>query len=416
MKDSILKKIVDIFWDKNSNTSLINKFLFISFIDAVGTGIYLACSTIYFSLILHISNDVIGISLTIASILGLIALPYFGKFADKYNSKIVLITLHLWRFFAFTGVALSFNFISFLISIMAVGLSQQALNPIYQAYIEEVLGVEGRVSVMAKVRVVYNIGFSIGGLLTTSALALSSNGIIYKIILLVNAISCLIAAVLLMSLKSTTFSHNRYSNSNQEVGKVHAKKDMYFMLISGINGIFSFHSTILSVGIPLWIVIVGLNPALAGIMFTLNTIIAVLFQVAVTKKAKTFEGGVKSLIIGGITLIISCIAFSVSIFESKIIAIFLITIGIVFLTIAEMFQSAGGWTISYDLSPENNRAEYLSLFNMGTSIQSVIGPAIVTTFVITKGIKGWIGCIIVLVVCLFLLKPSIKKYTERKVN
>ncbi|MEV0487806.1 hypothetical protein AB0I69_45305 [Streptomyces sp. NPDC050508] len=65
--------------------------------------------------------------------------------------------------------------------------------------------------------------------------------------------------------------------------------------------------------------------------------------------------------------------------------------GLVALTAGELFQSAGCWGLSFALAPDCARAEYLATFNLGTSAQFVLGPAIVTVAVVGNGTAGWLA-------------------------
>jgi dipeptide/tripeptide permease len=68
-----------------------------------------------------------------------------------------------------------------------------------------------------------------------------------------------------------------------------------------------------------------------------------------------------------------------------------LVLGVVALTAGELFQSAGAWSLSFLLAPMRSRTEYLATFSLGTSLQLVIGPALVSVAVVDNGALGWLA-------------------------
>jgi hypothetical protein len=61
------------------------------------------------------------------------------------------------------------------------------------------------------------------------------------------------------------------------------------------------------------------------------------------------------------------------------------------LTVGEIWQSAGGWGLSYAYAPEDRRSAYLSVYNLGAAATSVVGPALLTWAVVNQEAPGWLG-------------------------
>jgi MFS family permease len=60
------------------------------------------------------------------------------------------------------------------------------------------------------------------------------------------------------------------------------------------------------------------------------------------------------------------------------------------LTLAEIAQSSGGWTLAYELAPTAARAEALTTFGLGVSAQFVLGPILLSDAVIAHRSGGWL--------------------------
>jgi hypothetical protein len=70
-------------------------------------------------------------------------------------------------------------------------------------------------------------------------------------------------------------------------------------------------------------------------------------------------------------------------------AIIVLGAGSVLLTFGGMLQSAGAWSLSYGLAPEDRQGEYLGAFAMGTRIYDSLGPILVTSMILGLGQLGW---------------------------
>lgn len=375
----------------------------VGLIDSIGTGLYLAGSAVFFSLIIGLSPTQIGLGLSLASVLGLIAQPPIGWLADRWGARRVLILLHIWRAGAFAALAITRDFSTFVLVAASIGVGQQALSPVYQAFVAQVIGAEGRVAMMARTRVVYNVGFSLGGVLATVAIGNGARPA-FMALVLGNAACCLLAALVLSRLHA---SEGQAAPSAVKKFGLRSLRDGKYLSVAAVNGFLSLHISLLGVGVPLWVTLHTAAPtAIVGILLVINTVCAVLFQVRASHGSDTVSGSVVALRRAGIALVVCCGLFALAaVWREPLVAIGFLVAGVTALTFGEVLQSAGGWGLSYGLAPEQSRGEYLSSFNLGTSAQYVLGPAIVTVGVTSHGTAGWAVLAACFVAALVIVKP-----------
>ena len=84
-------------------------------------------------------------------------------------------------------------------------------------------------------------------------------------------------------------------------------------------------------------------------------------------------------------------------------AIVLALAAVVLLTCGELWQSASGWTLSYELADPDRRTAYLSTFQLGASLQTIIAPWLITT-VLFPAQAGWLFFAAVMLAAATLLR------------
>jgi len=83
----------------------------------------------------------------------------------------------------------------------------------------------------------------------------------------------------------------------------------------------------------------------------------------------------------------------------------LLVAGIVLLSFGEIYQSAGGWSLSYELAPRERQGEYLAVFSLGMAAMYTVGPALVTIGVVEQGLPGWLALAAVFLVAGWVVRP-----------
>ncbi|CRK56704.1 putative membrane protein [Alloactinosynnema sp. L-07] len=363
-------------------------FLGIGLVDAIGTGLYLAGSALFFTMVIGLSTAQVGIGLSVAGVLGLAAQPAIGWLADRWGPKRILMALNLYRAAGFTAYVMVDDFTGFIVVAAALGVGEQAVFPIYQALAEQLVGPEKRVAMMARMRVVFNVGFTLGALLTTVAVAIGTRWA-FNAIILGNAASFVVAAALLWRIRL----HGEETKvAKKSPLRLVALRDARYMAVAAVNGVLVLHISLLGIAVPLWATQHTSAPKpVVGVLLVVNTVLAVLFQVRASKGTETVGGSVRAMRIAGAALVACCalLAFAPRV-ESTPLLVGVLILGVVALTAGELYQSAGGWGLSYALAPNRSRAEYLATFNLGSSAQFVLGPSLVTVAVLGNGATGWL--------------------------
>ncbi|WNI18848.1 MFS transporter [Actinacidiphila sp. ITFR-21] len=354
-------------------------------IDAVGTGAFLAVSVPFVTTSVHLSSGDLGAGLALAAAIALGTAIPIGMVADRIGPKKVLIGVSLWRCGCFLAYPFIRNLWQFLLVVCLLGLVDKAAAPMEQALVGQAVPTTERVKVIAVLRSMRNVGFTLGALLGGVGLLIGTRTG-YAVILLLNAASFAVLATLASRLPLLNAPaanlRRRFSAS--------VLRDGSFLSFSGINAVLTMHMTLLSIGIPLWIVgHTDVSAALIAPLLAVNTVLAVVLQVRASRGTETIPGAARALVRAGVSLAACCLLLVAAPKLPVAAAVGVLLLAMIALTGGELWQSAGGWGGSYLLAVPGQEGVYLSVFWLGVSVQQIAAP-VVLSLVVTVGTTAWI--------------------------
>ncbi|MBW5481880.1 MFS transporter, partial [Streptomyces bambusae] len=364
-------------------------FALTTLINAVGTGLFLAGSTVFFIRSVGLSAGQIGAGLAVSGIVGFLATVPIGALSDRIGARRTLVGLQLWRAAFFVALAFVHGPLGFTLVASCLAAAEGATMPMTQAVAADTTEESDRTRTMAIVRTVRNIGFSVGALLAAPLLSADSVWA-YRGIVLGTAAAFVLSAAMLGRLKLA-----RRSAAQRKVSPLTALRgfrDWRYLALAGLNGVLNLHTTVLSVGLPLWAVqATGVPAGYVPVLVLINTVLSIVLQVPISKGAERPGGAARALRLGGVALAGCAVAMAVAGQLPPLAAGALLLVACAALTFGEMWQAVGGWDLSYEFAPEDRRGIYLSVFSLGNTGQRIVGPALVTGVVIAAGPAGWLG-------------------------
>lgn len=375
------------------------KLTLIAFIDAVGSGVFLGGSAVFFTQVVGLSPAQVGLGLSLAAVLGFVSTVPIGMAADHFGDRRALVVVHLWRASGFLAYAFARDLTAFLIVACLLGLADRVMSPLTQSLVTNVVEPPDRVRTMAFVRAVRNAGFAVGAGTATLILGLS-NERGYVAIALANAISYATAAWMLITLRSLS-SGKPSDNSDPRKSAVWltirsllaaGDQGRRYLLLTVLSGVMMLHLTLITVAVPLWIVTETSLPAVvAGAVLWVNTALVVLFQVPTSRLGDTLPRSARAMGQAGLALAGGCVLIAWPGQLDPLAAGAVLLAATCALTLGELLHSVGAWSLSMALAPDNKKATYLSVFSLGETLQVVIGPILVTAWVLPGGGAGWVG-------------------------
>jgi MFS family permease len=378
--------------------------VFIGLVDAMGSGLYLAGFAVFFTRSAGLSVAEVGLGLTVANACGLVALTPIGMLADRIGPRAASILLHYWRGAGFVAFAFVHDFTAFLVVACIVGIPTRAIDPVSQMYVDRHVGKDLRVRVMSVLRVVYNIGFSVGGLLTTLILVVGTRPA-FLVIVLGNAATFFLAAILLARVPLLA---DEPPGRRTARGWPRSLRQGWYLAVTGLNAVLVLNTSVLTLGIPLWLTTRTDAPTtVVAPLMVLNTVLVVLLQVRLSRGTDTTEGGVRALRRSGLAFAGCVVLLALSGPLGPIGAVVAAVAATVLLTVGELWHFAGRLSVSYGLAPRDRQGEYLSVFWLGSAASLMVGPALITVGVVGLGAAGWFALAAVFVATGLAIGPAV---------
>jgi len=361
-------------------------FVAATLVDAVGTGCFLAGSAIFFTRQVGLTPGQVGFGLSLSAGIGLLATIPVGRLADRLGAKRVLVVLLLLRAIGFLGYATVASFPAFVAVSALLGLAEKPTSPVQQALIAEVVTVEQRQRLLALTRAVRNMGFG-GGALLTGLLLIPGFPLGLTAIVAVNAVSFLVSAVVMTGVRAAP--GGTVATISRRTWRL---RDARYLRLTAVNGVLTLHMSLLSTAVPLWILHSTNLPAqVIPALVLLNTVLAVVLQVPVAGLVRTDTHARRMLGMAGSALAVCCLLLGTLPRLGLVAAMAAVVSAMLALTVAELTQAAGGWDLSFRLAEGSRRGQYLSVFSLGVTMQTIVGPWLLTSVVITIGPPGWVA-------------------------
>ncbi|MEV6689363.1 hypothetical protein AB0N28_29165 [Streptomyces sp. NPDC051130] len=149
--------------------------------------------------------------------------------------------------------------------------------------------------------------------------------------------------------------------------------------------------SILSVGLPLWLVTRTDAPhALVPAFLVINTVLVVALQLRVSARVGQPRQAAGAVEVYGLTLFACCVLLALSTGAGAWAASAGLLLAAVLATAAELMRSVSSWELAVSLAPERASASYLGVAGMSQSVQKSAGPLLLTGAVMPAGPAGWI--------------------------
>ncbi|WP_326609450.1 MFS transporter [Streptomyces scopuliridis] len=380
------------------------------FVDALGSGLYLPLTLVFIHEVTGLSATSVGLAVTVAAAAGLVANPLAGILIDRFGSRSILIGTYLLRALGFALYPLVGSFPALIAVAALIAVGDRAYYPATSSYTAAIASGADRDRLYSYVAMARNVGFGLGGLLSTAALSVTGDHG-FVVMAVVNAASFVGAAGCLAFASprlQTELQQNGAAPRQQHGGYRAILSDRPFLSLVGAEQAFTLVHSVLPVALPVYVVVVlGAPPAVLGVLYTLNTLLLVVGQLPV-RKLQAKARRTHALALGGAVFAASCGAYAAVAYlpEGGWQLTGLVAATLVY-TAGELMHTAPSSALAAAIAPPAVRGRYLAVYQLTWAVSGILAPAGFSALLDVATPLLWVVLVFLLVVaCVMVLRLS----------
>lgn len=354
--------------------------------QSLGSGVFLTSSVALLVEVVGLRANDVGWGLSLAGLCGFLATVPAGRIADRVGARRPLALAHTTLAVLYVGYGLVSGYSSFLVIACLAAICEAVISPVRSMLVYTLCQGGTAPRIRAQMRAAYNLGFVLGASAAGLALAVGTRSA-FLVVGVANGTAQLLCALVTQSLREPS---DALARRKPTVSKA-ALRNLRFVLVTAVNGALELHQAVITVGVPVWIVSHTRTPSsLNSVLLVLNTVCVVLFQVSIGRNAHTVAAGARLQRTAGLLLAVACLIFTLSGHQQALPSSAALVAGALVMVFGEMAQTAGSYTLSFELPPPGRQGEYQGVFALGKGIRQAAGPGLVTSLVLELGAAGWL--------------------------
>ncbi|MBM9439229.1 MFS transporter [Streptomyces bryophytorum] len=393
--------------------------LWINLVDKIGSGLWLSVTALYFVVVAGLDTGSTGILLGLGGVAGIAGAPLAGRLADRIPLTRVLHAVQVLRAASGLLLLVAHGFWQLLPLVALGSLGERAAAVLTKLFAARVAG-QDRPRYQAVQRTVVNLGYTIGGLAASAALALGTTAV-YRLLLLGDGLSFVLVALMVArcaeppSATRTVMARTPAAaapgagsgdgsgdgDGDRGAGKAgpcapvraaNPWRDTGYLAYAALDSVMFLYGCALTVGLPLWIVTRTTAPhGLAAAVFVVNTVLVVLLQVRLARYGSSSRVAADSLRQVAAWFVLACATTAFAVLDARWAATLAVVTAAVAFTVVEMIQSAISWELSVSLAPAQAQGSYVGVHGLAQSTARCVGPLLLTAGVMAAGPAGWLA-------------------------
>ncbi|MFL0389678.1 MFS transporter [Curtobacterium sp. 179-B 9B NHS] len=379
----------------------LRRLLTVTLVDTLGRGAFFTLTSLYLTTIVGIPAVAVGLGLTVAGAVGVAASLVFGHLADRFSARRMLVWLHLVQGLALISYVLVHDLPTLVATASVVTLAQQGGSAVRSAAVGRAFPGGERVRVRATMRTVTNVGIGVGTALAAVPLAIGT-GEAYRVTMVLSGALFLASAVLVAGLSAARVDAAPADRTDtgtivrREPAGRSPYRDVRFLAVTALTGLFGMQFGLFEVGVPIWIVQHTVAPdVLVSPLLLVNTVIVVLLQVRLSRGTDSVAGAARVMRHAGWVMAVACGLWAAAgwvrgdDWVPAATATAVLVLAAVAHSLAEITSSAAGWALSFELAPADRIGAYQGVYGTGYAVAAMIAPTVVTLTAVDLGTAGW---------------------------
>ena len=361
-------------------------------IDAVGSGVWMPVSMIFFLATTDLSLVQVGLALSLASLLSLPVAVLVGQQVDRHGSKKVLQTgnaLQAVSFLAYPFVDQVWS-VAFVVAVSVIG--RTAFWGSYSPMVTLISPPGERELWFGFLGALRNAGFAIGGIVAGVALTLDATSLYYAVALL-NAASYVLSFVLLAGVIVDESAERAQHGDPRDVvgGWATVLRDRGYRWLIASNLGYALTSAALNVAIPVYVVeMLGLPGWVSAAVFVINTLMIGVGQGVVVQR---MTGAVRARIValGAVLTAASFLVLWGAEPLGVVAATSVVLVAAVVYTLGELVAGPVLTTLAAESPPPALRGRYVATYQLSWNVATGVAPLLYAWLLDQGSGAAWLG-------------------------
>ncbi|MGW0895644.1 MFS transporter [Streptomyces goshikiensis] len=361
-------------------------------ISAVGIGMYVPFSLVFFHHVTGLSFALVGVVLTVTGLIGLAFMPLAGSAVDRFGAKKVNLVLYAVRAAGFALYPFAGSLPAFAAVALITALADRSFPIVQQSLIGEVARGAARDRLQASLRALQNAGMGAGALLVSGVLALWGTGA-FTHTAWGNAVAFAVAGLLVSRVRPVRDAGTAAAARRAPAGYRMVLRDRPFLGLTAANFLTALGYAALSVLFPLYIATWLHGPdSLTGAAFTVNTALCAGIGVLVAGRVRRSGARrTRSAALGSLLFAAAFVAQIVlgTLRPGQTVTLVALLAIVVVYTLGELVHSPSGGALSVSAAPEAVRGRYLATYQLSYSLATALAPSLFTGLLALDGRLPW---------------------------
>jgi hypothetical protein len=388
-----------------------------SLLFATAEGTFLTGSAVFFTQVVGLRAAQVGLGLTIAGVVSFLVAYPAGKLTDRFGPKRMWSAGALVAALMFGAWPFIDGFTGYVAMVVCFEIVENAAGAGRNAYILDVMPEDERVATQAYMYSALNVGFTLGAIIGGIALAFDNVTVMRWLPLLTLAVG-FANALFIARLPRAPHDIARSSAGGPAPqtprlgrGPLH---NAGWMLASFFNGTMWTNQVLLNVVIPLWLVQATDAPHwLLAWLFGTNTVLCIFLPAYTSRGVETIADALRSIRISGVFFVAACLITMATHSTAGFLTIFLVWLGHVAVTGAELYTSGASWAFQAKLMDPSRRGEYGGVAEVFSTLGGRWAPALYTLLAMSwhpAGLPGagWLVIAGIAIVAVVGMHPAVR--------
>jgi len=370
-------------------------------LDALGTGLYLPFSLLYFQRVAGLALPAIGVTLTLATVLTLPMTPITGTLVDRFGSKPLVLISQLLQGLGFLGYLFVHDIPMLFVMTFLVTAGNRVFYAACTALIAEVAGPDERDRWYGFVGATQSLGLTLGGLLAGFVVAFGgANG--YRALILANVLSFLLTTIAL-SLHKTAPRPRPQLAITGPGGYREVLANRPFLVLVACNVVFALCPFLLEMGLPIYATeTLKTSTLIVGALFAFSSGLVICMQTLLMRLLESSRR-TRSLAIASLLWLIGCFLFALAPLLPGFLLIPYLFGTVAVYTLAGLIANPTSMALAAAIGPAHLQGRYIAIHQFSWGVAAAIAPMMFTLLYALGPARPWMALTLPIIVAGLLM-------------